>query len=107
MKDRIRRIDVTDRFRRLSETRHGRRFVSNHAADVERSADIGAKTFGLAWLYVLSIYLVVLIGVWVFAIFVRRWWTLALAVLITLAVVPPMRREYRQRDQVRRALGRD
>lgn len=98
---------MKDRLRRLGETRHGKRFVSTHAAGVERSADIGAKTFGLVWLYVLSIYLIVLVGVWVFALFVRNWWSLALAVLITLAVVPPMRREFRQRDQVKRALGRE
>lgn len=98
---------MNDRIRRFGSTRRGRRLLSTRAADVERHADIGAKTFGLAWLYVLAIYTLVLIGIWVAAAIVRSWFTLVLALLVTLAVVPPMRREVRQRDQIRRALGRD
>lgn len=86
--------------------RAGRSLV-RHRERIHRGADIGAKTAGLAWLYVLAIYFVIMLLAWIAVIVFRRTWLLVLAIAITVAIVPPMRRELRRRDEIRRALGRD
>jgi len=97
---------MSDRVRRAASSPTGRKVLAKHAAGVRTSADLGAKTFGLAWFYVMGIYAVILVLVWVVAVAVANLWVWLAAGLVTLAVLPPLLRELRRRGEVRRALGR-
>lgn len=95
---------MSERVRRAASSRGGRRVLKGHASAVERGADIGAKSFGLAWLYFVAVFVLIMVVAWIVAIvFGGYYWFLAAAV--TLAVLPPTVREFRKRDEVRRALG--
>ena len=79
-------------------------FLARHRDRIHQGADLGAKTAGVAWAYVLLLYASVLLITWILTLIFRHMWLLVLAIALTIAIVPPMRRELRHRDEVRRTM---
>lgn len=80
--------------------------IRKHAGTVGKAAETGAVAAGLGWWYFLGIFAVILVIVWVVALLVGSWPALGAAALATLAIVPPLLKEWKRRDEVRRSMGR-
>jgi hypothetical protein len=95
-----------DRVQRGANSKFGGKVLRRHGGTVERAADLGAKSFGLGWLYLLGIYAVVVLIAWILAfVFGGYFWLVAVGV--SAAVGPPIARELRKRDEVRRQIRGD
>lgn len=77
-----------------------------HAGSIGKAAEGGAVAAGYSWWYFLAIFAVILVGVWAVALWIGSWIALALAVAATMSIVPPLVKEWKHRDEVRRTMGR-
>lgn len=80
--------------------------VRKHAGTINKAAESGAVAAGYGWWYFLAIFALILVVIWVVAIIVGSWIALGAAAFATLAIVPPLAKEWKRRDEVRRSMGR-
>lgn len=77
-----------------------------HAGSIGKAAEGGAVAAGYGWWYFVGIFALILVVAWVVALLLGGWIPLAAAALVTLAIVPPLAKEWKRRDEVRRSMGR-
>ncbi|MCB0976270.1 MAG: hypothetical protein KDB02_02315 [Acidimicrobiales bacterium] len=80
--------------------------IRKHADKIGKAADGGAVMAGYGWWYFIGIFAVILVVAWVVAVLIGSWVSYGAAILVTLAILPPLVREWRRRDEVGRAMGR-
>lgn len=77
-----------------------------HASSINKAAETGAVAAGLGWWYFLGIFAVILVVFWAVALWIGSWMAFGAAALATLAIVPPLAREWKRRGEVRSSMGR-
>lgn len=80
--------------------------IRQHAGTINKAAETGAVAAGLGWWYFLAIFVVILLVIWAVALWVGSWVSLGGAALATLAIVPPLAKEWKRRGEVRASMGR-
>jgi len=80
--------------------------IRKHAGSIGRAAESGAVAAGYGWWYFLVVFVVILVAAWVIAVLIGGWIALGAAALVTLAIVPPLLKEWKRRDEVRHTMGK-
>lgn len=80
--------------------------IRKHAGSINKAAETGAVAAGLGWWYFLGIFVLILVVFWAVALWIGSWVSLAAAALATAAIVPPLAKEWKRRDEVRTSMGR-